>query len=96
MARTYLVTGGAGFIGRHLCQELLAYNNQIRVLDSLVEQVHGSAAANLPPDVELVRGDVRDPETVARVLPDVMVSSISRRKSVSAEYLRNRTLYRGK
>ena len=35
----------------------------------LVEQVHGSAAANLPPDVELVRGDVRDPETVARVLP---------------------------
>ena len=67
----HLVTGGAGFIGRHLCRELLQSGCKVRVLDSLVEQVHGGAPPDLPPGVEFIRGDVRDPEAVARALDGV-------------------------
>src|SRR5690606_10251788 len=42
MATTYLVTGGLGFIGRYLCRELLASGHRVRVLDSVVPQVHGT------------------------------------------------------
>ena len=41
MTETVLITGGAGFIGRFVADELLARGNQVRVLDSLIEQVHG-------------------------------------------------------
>lgn len=74
MAR-YLITGGAGFIGRYLCAELLAEGHDLRVLDSFVEQVHGDASGgqgpDLPDEVELLRGDLRDPALVARALADV-------------------------
>jgi dTDP-L-rhamnose 4-epimerase len=63
-----LVTGGAGFIGSHLADRLLADGHDVRVLDSLDPQVHGDAPPALDPDVELVRGDVRDPDAVARAL----------------------------
>ena len=42
--RTFLVTGGAGFIGSHIVEGLIARGHAVRVLDSLVEQVHGPAA----------------------------------------------------
>jgi dTDP-L-rhamnose 4-epimerase len=65
-----LITGGAGFIGSHLADLLLAQGDRVRVLDSLIPQVHpGSERPDyLAADVELVRGDVRDPEAVARAL----------------------------
>jgi dTDP-L-rhamnose 4-epimerase len=65
-----LITGGAGFIGSHLADELLAHGYRVRALDNLVDQVHGGAArpAYLDPDVELIEGDVRDPDTVRRSL----------------------------
>jgi dTDP-L-rhamnose 4-epimerase len=66
-APTYLITGGAGFIGRHLAQVLEASGAKVRILDSLVEQVHGPDAKvppGLPQGVEFRRGDVRDPEAV--------------------------------
>lgn len=69
-----LITGGAGFIGSHLADELLAHGYGVRALDSLAEQVHGPDAdrpAYLSPEVELVRGDVRDPRAVARALAGV-------------------------
>ncbi len=68
-----LITGGAGFIGSHLADELLAHGYEVRALDSLVDQVHGGAARPdyLDPEVELVAGDVRDAETVRRALRGV-------------------------
>jgi dTDP-L-rhamnose 4-epimerase len=62
LADTILITGGAGFIGRHLARALLAGGHRVRVLDSLIEQVHGARGRpdELDPDVELAVGDVRD------------------------------------
>ncbi len=71
MAAHYLVTGGAGFIGRHLCTELLEQGHRVRVLDSLIDQVHGDAPPKLPSDVELLRGDVRDVGLIDRALSGV-------------------------
>jgi len=71
MAGKYLLTGGAGFIGRHLCAELLETGNQVRVLDSLIAQVHGDGAPSLPADVELLEGDVRDVDLLDKALRDV-------------------------
>ena len=57
-----LVTGGAGFIGSHTADCLLRQGHAVRILDRLHPQVHpgATAPAYLPPDVELIRGDVRD------------------------------------
>ena len=68
-----LITGGAGFIGSHLADRLLADGSEVRVLDNLDPQVHadGSAPDYLDPAVELVVGDVRDHEVVRRALAGV-------------------------
>ena len=58
--RTFLVTGGAGFIGSHLCEALLARGDRVRVLDDLST----GKRANLPPQAELIVGDVADPASV--------------------------------
>src|SRR5215210_8763039 len=68
-----LVTGGAGFIGSHLADRLLAAGHEVRVLDSLDQQVHadGDRPAYLDPQVELRVGDVRDHDAVGRALDGV-------------------------
>ena len=73
MASTVLITGGAGFIGRHLADALLRRDYRVRVLDSLIEQVHADRArpASLDRDVELVVGDIRDGAAVGRALKGV-------------------------
>jgi dTDP-L-rhamnose 4-epimerase len=68
-----LITGGAGFIGRSVADELIARGNEVRILDSLIEQVHGGIErpAALHPDAELIRADVRDSDAVAKALKGV-------------------------
>ena len=69
-----LITGGAGFIGSHLADELLQHGYDVCALDSLVPQVHGPGAERphyLHPDVKLIRGDVRDAAVVQRALRGV-------------------------
>jgi dTDP-L-rhamnose 4-epimerase len=68
-----LITGGAGFIGSHLADDLLQRGHRVRVLDTLAAQVHGSVdrPAYLHRDVELLRGDVRDADAVRRALDGI-------------------------
>jgi dTDP-L-rhamnose 4-epimerase len=69
-----LITGGAGFIGSHLADELIASGYRVRALDALLPQVHGESRtrpAYLHPEVELMVGDVRDREAVREALEGV-------------------------
>jgi len=74
MQKTVLITGGAGFIGSHVADELLAHGYHVRALDSLCSQVHGDAAGRpeyLNSDIELTVGDVENPDDVERALKGV-------------------------
>ncbi|MEJ1158619.1 NAD-dependent epimerase/dehydratase family protein [Prosthecomicrobium sp. N25] len=71
MAARYLVTGGLGFIGRYLCRELLDQGAEVRVLDGLVDQVHGGSHPEPEPGVEAIVADVRDAEAVRAALDGV-------------------------
>jgi len=69
-----LITGGAGFIGSHLADELLGQGYAVRALDNLSEQVHGKDCTRpeyLHEEVELLVGDVRNPADVERALEGV-------------------------
>ena len=69
-----LVTGGAGFIGSHLVDALLAEGHRVRVLDNLEPQVHGTAKPDyLNSRAEYVWGDVRDRELLRRALQGIDV-----------------------
>ena len=65
--QTFLVTGGCGFIGSHLCDALLREGHAVRVLDDL----SSGSPENLPRGVEFVRGDVARPETARLALNGV-------------------------
>ena len=63
----YLVTGGAGFIGSHLCDALIARGDSVRVLDDLST----GHRANLPAGIELIEGDIADPDAALRATDGV-------------------------
>jgi dTDP-L-rhamnose 4-epimerase len=76
VAKQILITGGAGFIGSHLTSELLRRGHRVRILDSLIPQVHGPARQRpdyLDSYAELLVGDVRDAAMVKRALKGVEV-----------------------
>ncbi|MGA3400738.1 MAG: NAD-dependent epimerase/dehydratase family protein [Acetobacteraceae bacterium] len=64
---TFLVTGGAGFIGSHLCDALVRRGDTVRVLDDLSTGSHD----NLPPGVTLIEADVADPDAVRAAVEGV-------------------------
>ncbi|MEW6212131.1 MAG: NAD-dependent epimerase/dehydratase family protein [Acidobacteriota bacterium] len=69
-----LVTGGAGFIGSHLTDALVARGHRVRILDALVPQVHSRKTPDyLNPDAEFIRGDVCDRQIVDRALENIEV-----------------------
>ncbi|HKH75090.1 MAG TPA: SDR family oxidoreductase [Vicinamibacterales bacterium] len=65
----YLVTGGAGFIGSHLCEELARRGETVRVVDSLIT----GKRANLAhvPGVEFIEGDLADLAVATRAVRGV-------------------------
>ena len=82
MAKCVLITGGAGFIGSHLADELLRAGYVVRALDNLDAQVHSAEGVEgtqgtpgrpdyLSPEVELIVGDVRDRDAVRQALAGV-------------------------
>ncbi|MCW3011760.1 MAG: NAD-dependent epimerase/dehydratase family protein [Solirubrobacterales bacterium] len=66
-----LLTGGAGFIGSHVADQLLAEGHGVRVLDNLHPAAHAGPPEFLPDGVEWREGDVRDAATVAAALQGV-------------------------
>ena len=59
---SYLVTGGAGFIGSHIVQRLLSQNNRVRIADDF----SSGRRENVPAGVDLIDGDLADPAVAAR------------------------------
>ncbi len=68
--KNYLVTGGAGFIGSHICERLVRDGKRVRVLDNFVSGREENLA-HLEDGVEIIRGDIRDPETVAAAVDGI-------------------------
>src|SRR5205807_9711466 len=74
MAKNVLITGGAGFVGSHLADALLAAGHNVRIFDSLTPQVHGGQIpAYLSAEVELAQGDMRDADAVQAALEGIDV-----------------------
>jgi dTDP-L-rhamnose 4-epimerase len=67
-----MITGGAGFIGSHIADQLTDSGHDVVLLDALLPQAHGTSG---PPTWvkrhELVTGDVRDADLMDRLLPGV-------------------------
>jgi len=69
-----LVTGGAGFIGSHIADALLARGYAVRVLDNLEPRVHPRGLPSyVSGEIEFIEGDVRDRAAMERALADVQV-----------------------
>jgi dTDP-L-rhamnose 4-epimerase len=64
-----LVTGGAGFIGSHTCDRLLALGHDVVVLDALTPPVHRNGRpAYLSREIDFYQGDTRNRDLVANLL----------------------------
>ena len=71
---TVLITGGAGFIGSHLATELLQHGYEVRILDNLMPQVHGSERhrpGHLDRRATVIVGDIRDSHQFKEALDGV-------------------------
>ena len=68
-----LVIGGAGFIGSHLVDRFVKEGFQVRVLDSLDSRIHRGKPTYLPHQVDFIRGDITNRETLSQALRDVEI-----------------------
>lgn len=72
MNKRVLVTGGAGFIGSHTVDGLIARGYDVRILDSLQPRVHPRGKPEwIPPEADFRQGDVRDARDLAEALDGV-------------------------
>lgn len=67
---TYLVTGGAGFIGSNICRELITNNCRVRVFDNFSTGKE-SNLSDISHSLEIIRGDLKDPDAVADAVKDI-------------------------
>lgn len=68
-AKRILVTGGAGFVGSHTVDALLAAGHHVRVFDNLTSQVHrGGQFSHIPQAAEFVLGDMRNKSQVDKAV----------------------------
>jgi nucleoside-diphosphate-sugar epimerase len=67
---SYLVTGGAGFIGSHIAQTLVQNNQKVRILDNFstgkIENLAGFQG-----DLEIIEGDIRNPDSVRKAVNQI-------------------------
>src|SRR3954464_852183 len=70
MSETVVVTGGAGYIGALLCEELLESGRRVRALDVLLHGQEDIAQHLEGMGVEVVRGDIRDENARSAALQD--------------------------
>ena len=92
MSRLVLVTGGAGFIGSHVCEALVARGTRVRVLDDFST---GNAAnlARIWREIEVIEGSLESPGAVGRaVMGATEIVHLAARSSV-AESIGARELY---
>jgi len=77
MAKKVLVTGGAGFIGSFIVDELVKKGYEVRIFDSLDPQVHpnGKIPEHLNKDAEFIKGDVRNYDELKKALKGVNIVS---------------------
>jgi nucleoside-diphosphate-sugar epimerase len=66
----YLVTGGAGFIGSHICEALVKRGERVRVLDNLLTGKRANLA-HLEEEIEFIEADLRDYEATRRAVEGV-------------------------
>jgi dTDP-L-rhamnose 4-epimerase len=73
-AKRVLITGGAGFVGSHTADALLAAGHEVRIFDNLTPQVHkGGRSTYLPRGAEFVLGDMRNKSQVDKAVQNIEV-----------------------
>lgn len=80
---TSLVTGGAGFIGSHVAEELLLRNHRVIVIDDL----SGGSEQNLPGGVEFIKGSITDHTLIAEIFDNNNIDYVYHLAAYAAEGL---------